>query len=62
MLQETGLDQYAIAKFAAALEVVPRTLAENAGQNATDVVSALYAAHAARTPPGRAGLLLRGFG
>lgn len=44
---ETGLEQYAIAKFAAALEVVPRTLAENAGQNATDVLSALYAAHAA---------------
>jgi T-complex protein 1 subunit theta len=43
---ETGLEQYAIAKFAAALEVVPRTLAENAGLNATDVLSALYAAHA----------------
>ena len=44
---ETGLEQYAIAKFAAALEVVPRTLAENAGLSATDVLSALYAAHAA---------------
>ena len=44
---ETGLEQYAIAKFGTALEVVPRTLAENAGLHATDVLSALYAAHAA---------------
>ena len=29
--RETGLDQYAIAKFADALEVVPRTIAENSG-------------------------------
>lgn len=28
------------------LQVVPRTLAENSGLNATDVVSGLYAAHA----------------
>lgn len=41
-----GLDQYAIRKFGEALEVVPRTLAENAGMNATDVVSNLYSAHA----------------
>jgi hypothetical protein len=44
---ETGLEQYAIAKFGTAMEVVPRTLAENAGLHATDVLSALYAAHAA---------------
>lgn len=44
--KETGLDQYAIAKFAEALEVVPRTLAENAGLNATELISSLYAAHA----------------
>lgn len=44
---EAGLEQYAIAKFGEALEVVPRTLAENSGHNATDVVGALYAAHAA---------------
>ncbi|KAF5829991.1 chaperonin complex component [Dunaliella salina] len=43
---QTGLEQYAINKFAEAFEVVPRTLAENSGLNATDVVSALYAAHA----------------
>lgn len=42
-----GLEQYAISKFAEALEVVPRTLAENSGQNAADVLSSLYAAHAA---------------
>ena len=30
-----------------ALEVVPRTLAENAGLDATDVLSKLYAAHQA---------------
>ena len=44
--KQTGLDQYAIKKFAQALEVVPRTLAENAGVNATDCVYNLYAAHA----------------
>lgn len=40
-----GLAQHAIKRWAAALEVVPRTLAENAGLPAEDVVSALYAAH-----------------
>eukprot|EP00887_Chlorella_sp_A99_P001971 scaffold18.g1971.t1 len=44
--KETGLDQYAIVKFAEALEVVPRTIAENSGLPATDAVAALYAAHA----------------
>eukprot|EP00243_Klebsormidium_subtile_P002752 TRINITY_DN15553_c0_g1_i1.p1 TRINITY_DN15553_c0_g1~~TRINITY_DN15553_c0_g1_i1.p1 ORF type:complete len:543 (+),score=192.87 TRINITY_DN15553_c0_g1_i1:208-1836(+) len=44
--KETGLDQYAIHKFADSLEVVPRTLSENAGLNATDIISGLYAAHA----------------
>lgn len=42
-----GLDQYAIKKFGDALEVVPRILAENAGKMATEVLSSLYAAHAA---------------
>lgn len=42
----TGLEQYSIHKFAEAFEVVPRTLAENSGLNATDVLSTLYAAHA----------------
>ncbi|XP_039043730.1 T-complex protein 1 subunit theta-like [Hibiscus syriacus] len=31
--KETGLDQYAIAKFAESFEMVPRTLTENAGLN-----------------------------
>ena len=42
-----GLEAYAFHKFAEALECVPRTLAENSGQNATAIVAALYAAHAA---------------
>jgi len=42
-----GMEQYAIKKFAEALEVVPRALAENAGQNATEIISAMYAAHEA---------------
>lgn len=40
-----GLEQYAIKKFAQALEVVPRALAENAGLNQTEVVAKLYACH-----------------
>jgi T-complex protein 1 subunit theta len=42
-----GLDQYSIKAYSEALEVVPRTLAENSGQHATDLISSLYAAHAA---------------
>lgn len=45
--QETGLDQYAIARFADALEVVPRTLAESSGLPAEESLAALHAAHAA---------------
>lgn len=45
--KQTGLDQYAIQKFAAAFEIIPRMLAENSGLNATDVIANLYAAHAA---------------
>jgi len=41
-----GLAQHSIKRWAEAMEVVPRTLAENAGLNAEDVVSALYKAHA----------------
>ncbi|KAF1860145.1 hypothetical protein Lal_00033759 [Lupinus albus] len=44
--KETGLDQYAIAKFAETFEIVPRTLAENAGLNAMEIISSLYAEHA----------------
>ncbi|KAF5233840.1 hypothetical protein FAUST_7914 [Fusarium austroamericanum] len=41
-----GLSQYAIKKFGEAFEVVPRTIAESAGLDATEVLSRLYAAHA----------------
>lgn len=40
-----GLAQHAIRKWAEAMEVIPKTLAENAGLSAEDVVSALYKAH-----------------
>merc|ERR1712065_32036 len=43
--ESPGLDQYAIKKYAEALEVVARTLAETSGQIPNDVVSALFAAH-----------------
>lgn len=42
-----GLDQYGIQKFGEALEVVPKILAENAGRPFAQVLSNLYAAHAA---------------
>ena len=41
-----GLEQYSIKKFGEALEVVPKILAENSGQLATEVLSQLFAAHA----------------
>ena len=41
----SGLAQHAIRKWAEAMEVVPKTLAENAGLNGEDTVSALYKAH-----------------
>ncbi|KAG5185272.1 chaperonin Cpn60/TCP-1 family [Tribonema minus] len=44
---QTGLDQYAIRKFAEALEVVPRVLCETSGLDATAVLARLAAAHAA---------------
>jgi T-complex protein 1 subunit theta len=51
--REAGLVQYAIDKYADSLEVVPRILAENAGLNSTEIISSLYAAHAAnRTSAG----------
>jgi len=41
----SGLSQYAIKKYGEAFEVVPRTIAESAGLDATEVLSRLYAAH-----------------
>lgn len=40
-----GLEQYAIQKYSEAFEIVPRTMAENAGVKATELISNLYAAH-----------------
>jgi T-complex protein 1 subunit theta len=40
-----GLSQHAIRRWAEAMEVVPLILAENAGLNAEDTVSAMYKAH-----------------
>merc|ERR1711994_1201177 len=40
-----GLEQYSINKFAEALEVVPRVLAENSGVKPKEVIAKLHAAH-----------------
>lgn len=40
-----GLDQYAVRKFATALEVFPKALAENTGFNGTEVINLMYLAH-----------------
>jgi T-complex protein 1 subunit theta len=40
-----GLMQYSIRKYAEAFEVIPRTLAESAGLDATEVLARLYSAH-----------------
>lgn len=42
-----SLDQYSIRKFGEALEVVPRMLGQNSGQDVTSLVSKLYAEHKA---------------
>ncbi len=39
---QPGLDQYAVEKFGQAFEVIPRTLAENAGLNAEDIIAKLF--------------------
>ncbi|KAI0535638.1 T-complex protein 1 subunit theta [Xylaria digitata] len=41
----SGLPQYSIRKYGEAFEVIPRTLAESAGLDATEVLSKLYTAH-----------------
>jgi T-complex protein 1 subunit theta len=43
--EDQGLDQYAIRKFAEAFDVVPRTLAENSGCDATNIMHALHVSH-----------------
>lgn len=42
---QTGLDQYAINKFAEALEVIPRILSETSGHDAEKVLASLRTAH-----------------
>eukprot|EP01130_Rhizamoeba_saxonica_P009120 TRINITY_DN36_c0_g1_i1.p1 TRINITY_DN36_c0_g1~~TRINITY_DN36_c0_g1_i1.p1 ORF type:complete len:542 (-),score=160.97 TRINITY_DN36_c0_g1_i1:95-1720(-) len=44
---QPGQDQYAINKYAEALEIIPKTLATNAGMDAVKTLSNLYAAHSA---------------
>ena len=39
---QPGLDQYAIERFGQAFETIPRTLAENAGLNAEEIIAKLY--------------------
>merc|ERR1712188_233344 len=41
-----GLEQYAVRAYAQVFEVIPRSLAQNAGHKTTELVSDLYAAHA----------------
>ncbi|GAM21770.1 hypothetical protein SAMD00019534_049450, partial [Acytostelium subglobosum LB1] len=40
-----GLAQYAIRAYAEAFEIIPRTLAETSGHDATKIISNIYAAH-----------------
>jgi|LauGreDrversion4_2_1035121.scaffolds.fasta_scaffold350977_1 T-complex protein 1 subunit theta len=40
---QPGLDQYAVEKFGQAFEVIPRTLSENAGLKAEEIIAKLYA-------------------
>lgn len=40
-----GVHSHAVKAYAEAMEVIPRTLAENAGYDATEIVSKLYAGH-----------------
>lgn len=39
---QPGLDQYAVEKFGQAFEIIPRTLAENAGIKAEELIAKLY--------------------
>ncbi|XP_055855686.1 T-complex protein 1 subunit theta [Episyrphus balteatus] len=45
-----GLEQYAVRKFATALEVFPKALAENSGVNGTETINKLYLAHKENGP------------
>lgn len=39
---QPGLDQYAVERFGQAFEAIPRTIAENAGLNAEEIIAKLY--------------------
>lgn len=41
--KQPGLDQYAVESFATALEIIPRTLSENAGLKAETILATMYA-------------------
>merc|ERR1712159_898339 len=41
-----GLEQYAVRAYGKAFEVIPRSLAQNAGHKTTELISELYNAHA----------------
>jgi len=41
--EQPGLDQYAIERFGQSFEVIPRTLAENAGLKAEAIIAEMYA-------------------
>ena len=41
--EQPGLDQYALERFGQAFEVIPRTLAENAGLKAETILAEMYA-------------------
>ncbi|KAL1914905.1 uncharacterized protein VTP21DRAFT_7821 [Calcarisporiella thermophila] len=48
-----GLNQHVLKKYAEAFEVVPRSLAENAGHDGTEMLAKLYAAHHQDAETGR---------
>lgn len=39
---QPGLDQYAIERFGQSLEIIPRTLADNAGLKAEEIIASMY--------------------
>ena len=41
--EQPGLDQYAVDKFGMAMEIIPRTLAENAGLKSEAIIAEMYA-------------------
>lgn len=42
-----GVEQYAVRKFASALETFPKALADNSGVNGAEIINLLYADHKA---------------